>query len=133
MSRVTTSQSNPMTYLHSVTKPHRIINQEQAEAHQAAARAANPNATRIESLRAQSRALSEQAAALTSDQERYWNLMAALSSGFDSKVGAAKVMSDQEIGDHLSNLFFEHTHGEMDEAILMEALDRIGWRAEDDI
>lgn len=121
-----------MTYLNSVTKPHRIINQEQAEAHQAAARAANPNANRIESLRAQARALHDQASALISDQERYWNLMAALSSGFDSRLAAAKVMSDNELGDHLAALWWESPRGEMEDAILMEALERMGWQPEDD-
>ncbi len=116
-----------------LTKPtRRILNSEQIAAHQAAARAANPNRLRIDELRAQAKGLFDQAAALTSDEEKYLNILAFLSIDFDSRIAAVKVMSDNELGDHLSNIFFEHATDEMSEAILMEALERIGWEAEDE-
>ncbi len=102
------------------------------EAHQRDARAANPHAHEIVILRARAKALYDEAASLTSDAERYWNLMAALTNDFDSRAGAAKVMSNQELGDHLSNLFYEVPRTDMGDAILMEALERIGWRAEEE-
>ncbi len=135
MSRATTSHLNLTTCQpsHSLTKPSkRILNPEQIEAHQAAARAANPNRARIDELRAEISRLSSEISRLTSDDEKYLNILLFLSGGFDSRVAAAKVMSDQEIGEHMSNLFFEHCKADLDEAILMEALERLGWQPEED-
>lgn len=107
--------------------PRRILPLEQIEAHQRDARAANPNAARIDSLRAQARTLHDQAAALTSDEEKYWNIMTVLSSDFDNRAAAAKCMSDNELAEHLLNLFSDHCIGDMDEHILYEVLDRLGY------
>lgn len=104
----------------------RIINHEQVEAHKEAARLRNPHLNRIESLRAQIKALSDEMSSLISDEEKYYNLLTFLSTDFDSRVAAVKVMTDAELADHLGELFFQHTKTEVDEAILMETLDRLG-------
>lgn len=126
-----------MPYLNSPTAqpltktPKRIINSEQTEAHLAAARAANPNRERIDQLREQISQLSTEISRLTSDNEKYLNILLYLSGGFDNRVAAAKVMSDVEIAAHMAELFFPHCKADIDEAILMEALERLGWQPEE--
>lgn len=116
-----------------MTKPSRyILNAEQISAHREAARLRNPNAKEIESLRAEIAALSARISGLISEDEKYLNILSALSEDFDSRTAAVKCMEDAEIADHLGELFFEHTRTEVDEAILTEAMTRLGWAAEED-
>lgn len=112
----------------------RIVNAEQLEAAREAARAANPNLARIDDLRAQIATLSREVGALVSDDEKYCNLMLFLSKDFDSRSAAVRVMSDGEIADHLFGLFIDHAEDEISEAILDEAMARLGhsWDDEED-
>lgn len=110
-----------------------ILNEEQLMAHREAARAANPNRQLIDDLRTQSRALSDQILSLMSEDERYCNLMMALSAGFDSRVAAVSLMSDGELTGHLYSLFVDHANTPIDEAILDEAIKRLGGLPEDEV
>ncbi len=126
--RAITSHPNLTSSLNSLTKPkRRIINAEQLQAHLETAKARNPNREKIESLKTQARALFDEAAALTSDDEKYYNLLSLLSTDFDSHAAAAKCMEPRELGDHLTNLLWDHLKTPMSEAIFMEVLERIGW------
>lgn len=109
-----------------------VLNPEQLEAHRDAARAANPNTLRINELRAQTAALSTEILSLMSEQEKYCNLMMALSASFDSRVAAVSLMSNHEIAEHLYSLFIDQTRNEVDEAVLSEAMTRLGWEPADE-
>lgn len=113
-------------------RPLHILNQEQVEAHREAAREANPNKAKIDELREQMSSLSQEISKLVSDDEKYYNILMFLSKDYDSRKAAVSLMSNQEIGEHMSHLFFEHTKGEIDETILMEALERLGWKPDDE-
>lgn len=101
-----------------------ILNTEQLEAKRDAARAANPNRAKLDALWAQRLDLANQIHALTSDAERYYNLLYMLADT-DEKAAMAKCMTDNELGAHLIGLC--PTHNEMDQAIVDEVLTRLGY------
>jgi hypothetical protein len=115
-----------------MTKPKRILSQEQIEAYREDARRRNPNREKIDGIRDEIKKLSGHISELTSDDEKYCNLLMFLSKDFDSRIAATKVMSNQEIGSHLASLFYPMVSNEIDEAILSEALDRLGYDPESD-
>jgi len=106
-----------------------IINAEQIDAHRESARLCNPNRAKIEELKAQANAIWAQISPLISEDEKYYNLMMGLAT-FDEKEAAVKCMENNELCEHLANLFFDKTEGELDEAILSEALERLGYNTE---
>lgn len=110
-----------------MTKRPFIISEEQTEAELQAARARNPNRAEIDDLRAQIRALSSRIQPLVSSEETYHALMLVLSKGFDSRVAAVKCMESPEIAHHLYNLFIPHVKSDIDEAVLDEAMARLGY------
>lgn len=109
-----------------------ILNKEQLEARRQDVRRSNPNLSRIKEIDDDIRLLSNERAGLISDDEKYLNLMTWMAEDFDSKVAAVKCMDSPELADHLGNLFFEYTSTELDEAILTEAMNRLGWEPEDE-
>lgn len=115
-----------------MTKSRRILTAEQIEAHREEARLKNPNKEVIDELRKKVKDISIQIGELTSDEEKYCNILLFLCKDFDSKKAAVKVMTNQELGSHLANLFYTHVNNEVDESILNEALERLGYDPESD-
>lgn len=114
-----------------MTKSKFIINPEQCEARRQELRAANPHKEKIAEIQTKILELATEKADLISNEEKYLNLMLMLAP-FDNKPLAVSFMSNQELGDHLSSLFFDKTENDLDEAILIETLNRIGWKMEDE-
>lgn len=112
-----------------MTKPKYIINTEQVEAMQSAAANKNPNKEKIAELKKKASDISSEIFSLMSPDEKWTNLMLALAS-FDDKDAAVSFMSNQELGDHMYNLFAQYTCNSLDSAILDETLKRLGWKIE---
>lgn len=115
-----------------MTNPKYIINIEQIEAMQDDAANKNPNKDKIVELRVQSKKITDEIMSLMSPQEKWTNLMLALAT-FDNKDKAVSFMSNQELGDHVYNLFSEYCCNSLDSAILDELLKRVGYKYEQDI